>query len=240
MIGMMLHQGASRFAWLPGDERQYDLVVTLDDAASAVYSGFLVAEEGTASRFGARAEVIDQHGLFCELYTDRGSHYFHTPKAGEVVPKSVQTQVGRAPAQLGIRHIAAYSPAARGLNMSKGRAPAGPAAKGAGAGRHHDDRGSQPLARPDLLAGPQRRLCGGPGRDRQRFCPRPQRPGARHLVHSGGTPGRQRQYGQMARSHRADPAEPPQAAFCACHGARARVRRRAPGDLSRAASAEQL
>jgi len=114
MVGMMLHQDASRFAWLPGDERQYDLVVTLDDATSAVYSGFLVEEEGTASSFRALAEVIDRHGLFCELYTDRGSHYFHTPKAGEAVSKTVQTQVGRALAQLGIRHIAAYSPEARG------------------------------------------------------------------------------------------------------------------------------
>ncbi len=114
MVGMMLHQDASRFAWLPDDDRQYDLVVTLDDATSAVYSGFLVAEEGTASSFRALSEVLDRHGLFCELYTDRGSHYFHTPKAGEAVSKSVQTQVGRALAQLGIRHIAAYSPEARG------------------------------------------------------------------------------------------------------------------------------
>jgi transposase len=114
MIGMMLHQDASRFAWLPANERQYDLVVTLDDATSAIYSAFLVAEEGTASSFRALAEVIERHGLFCELYTDRGSHYFHTPKAGEAVSKSVQTQVGRALAQLGIRHIAAYSPEARG------------------------------------------------------------------------------------------------------------------------------
>lgn len=114
LIGMMLHQDASRFAWLPQDDRQYDLVVTLDDATSAIYSAFLVAEEGTASSFRGIAEVIARHGLFCELYTDRGSHYFHTPKAGEPVSKKVQTQVGRALAQLGIRHIAAYSPEARG------------------------------------------------------------------------------------------------------------------------------
>ena len=114
MVGMMLHQDASRFAWLPGDFRQYDLVVTLDDATSAIYSAFLVEEEGTASSFRALAEVIERYGLFCELYTDRGSHYFHTPKAGEPVSKRVQTQVGRALAQLGIRHIAAYSPEARG------------------------------------------------------------------------------------------------------------------------------
>jgi transposase len=113
LVGMMLHQDASRFAWLPGDRRQYDLVVTLDDATSAIYSAFLVEEEGTASSFRGLAEVIDRHGLFCELYTDRGSHYFHTPKAGEPVSKTMRTQVGRALAQLGIRHIAAYSPEAR-------------------------------------------------------------------------------------------------------------------------------
>src|SRR5579863_7040633 len=114
MVGMMLHQDASRHAWLPGDARQYDLVVTLDDATSAIYSAFLVEEEGTQSSLRAIAEVIERHGLFCELYTDRGSHYFHTPKAGEPVSRTVRTQVGRALAQLGIRHIAAYSPEARG------------------------------------------------------------------------------------------------------------------------------
>jgi hypothetical protein len=51
-------------------------VVTLDDATSAIYSAFLVAEEGTLSSFRGIAEVIDRHGLFCELYTDRGSHLF--------------------------------------------------------------------------------------------------------------------------------------------------------------------
>jgi len=114
LVGMMLHQDASRFAWLAGDDRQYDLVVTLDDATSAIYSAFLVEEEGTASSLRGIAEVIERHGLFCELYTDRGSHYFHTPKAGEPVSRTVRTQVGRALAQLGIRHIAAYSPEARG------------------------------------------------------------------------------------------------------------------------------
>lgn len=111
--GMMLHQDASRFAWL-GGEAQHDLVVTMDDATSAVYSMFLVAEEGTASTLRGLGEVIGRHGLFCELYTDRGSHYFYTPKAGEAVSRSQPTQVGRALAQLGIGHIAAYSPEARG------------------------------------------------------------------------------------------------------------------------------
>jgi transposase len=113
LTGMMLHQDGSRHEWLRG-QPALDLIVTLDDATSAIYSAFLVEEEGTASSFRGIAEVIARHGLFCELYTDRGSHYFHTPKAGEPVSKTVRTQVGRALAQLGIRHIAAYSPEARG------------------------------------------------------------------------------------------------------------------------------
>jgi transposase len=112
-VGMMLHQDGSRHEWLEG-RAALDLIVTLDDATSAIYSAFLVEEEGTQSSFRGIAEVVARQGLFCELYTDRGSHYFHTPKAGEPVSKSVRTQVGRALAQLGIRHIAAYSPEARG------------------------------------------------------------------------------------------------------------------------------
>ena len=113
MVGMMLHQDGSTHAWLPGGAK-HDLIVTLDDATSAIYSAFLVDQEGTASSFRGLREAIDAHGLCCSLYTDRGSHYFYTPKAGEKVSKTVLTQVGRALEQLGIEHIPAYSPEARG------------------------------------------------------------------------------------------------------------------------------
>jgi len=113
MVGMMLHQDASTHAWLAGGA-QHDLVVTMDDATSAIYSVFLVEEEGTASTFQGLAEVVERHGLFCSFYTDRGSHYFHTPEAGGPVSRTALTQVGRALKQLGIEHIAAYSPQARG------------------------------------------------------------------------------------------------------------------------------
>jgi transposase len=114
LAGMMLHQDGSSHRWLPALDRDLDLIVTLDDATSAIYSAFLVDEEGTMSTFRGLAEVIVEHGLPCSLYTDRGSHYFHTPKAGEKVARDQPTQVGRALAQLGIEHIAAYSPEARG------------------------------------------------------------------------------------------------------------------------------
>ena len=111
--GMLLHQDGSRHVWIEGLPAM-DLIVTMDDATSDIYSMFLVEEEGTASTFRALREVIDEHGLFCAFYTDRGSHYFYTPKAGEKVSKTQQTQVGRALSHLGIEHIAAYSPQARG------------------------------------------------------------------------------------------------------------------------------
>jgi transposase len=111
--GMMLHQDGSRHEWLAG-QPMLDLIVTLDDATSAIYSAFLVEEEGTASTFRALEEVFGRHGLPLSLYTDRGSHYFHTAAAGGAVDRGAPTQVGRALAHLGVEHIAAYSPQARG------------------------------------------------------------------------------------------------------------------------------
>jgi transposase len=111
--GMMLHQDGSRAAWLCG-RPQLDLIVTMDDATSTVYSAFLIAEEGTLSTLRALLEVFTVHGLPSSLYTDRGSHYFYTPKADGAVDKDRLTQVGRALKHLGIEHIPAYSPQARG------------------------------------------------------------------------------------------------------------------------------
>jgi hypothetical protein len=112
MVGMMLHQDGSSHQWVAG--QVWDLIVTMDDATNEIYSAFLVAEEGTMSSFRGLAEVIAAHGLFCSLYTDRASHYWHTPAAGGKVDKDTPTEVGRALAQLGIEHIPAYSPEARG------------------------------------------------------------------------------------------------------------------------------
>ena len=112
-VGMMLHQDGSRHEWLAG-QAACDLIVTMDDATSEIYSAFLVEEEGTASTFRALKQVFTDKGMPSSLYTDRGSHYFHTPEAGGKVAKDRHTQVGRALHQLGIEHIAAYSPEARG------------------------------------------------------------------------------------------------------------------------------
>jgi len=112
--GMMLFQDASTHRWIGEFGYDVDLVVTMDDATSRIYSAVLVAEEGTMSSFLGLAETIAAHGLFGSLYTDRGAHYFFTPKAGGKVDTKHLTQVGRALKQLGIRHIPSYTPEGRG------------------------------------------------------------------------------------------------------------------------------
>lgn len=110
--GMMLHQDGSSHEWVPG--KMWDLIVTMDDATNEHYSMFFVEEEGTASSLRGVRDVLVQQGLFSSLYTDRGSHYWLTPKEGGKVSKTQLTQFGRAMKQLGIQMIAAYSPQARG------------------------------------------------------------------------------------------------------------------------------
>ena len=110
---MMVHQDGSRHEWLAG-QPPLDLIVTMDDATSEIYSAFFVDEEGTMSSLRALFEVIGERGLFCSLYADRASHYWHTPDAGGKVDRDNPTQVGGALQRLGIELIAAYSPEARG------------------------------------------------------------------------------------------------------------------------------
>lgn len=111
--GMLLHVDGSKHQWF-GDDRWYDLIVILDDATTEIYYAQLVEEESTRTVMAALREVIESKGLFCALYSDRGSHFFVTPKAGEKVDKHRLTQVGRAMKELGVQMIPAYSPQARG------------------------------------------------------------------------------------------------------------------------------
>jgi len=113
MSGMMLHIDGSHHRWF-GDERWHDLIVVLDDATSEIYYAQLVEAESTAAVMTALRQVIETKGIFCSLYSDRASHFWLTPKAGEAVDRQSVTQLGRALRELGIKMIPAYSPQARG------------------------------------------------------------------------------------------------------------------------------
>jgi transposase len=112
MAGMLIHQDGSTHEWVP--DQKWDLIVTMDDATSEHYNMFFVDEEGTHSSMQGVKDLIEQRGLFCTFYSDRGTHYWHTPEAGGKVDKNNPTQFGRALKQLGVEMIAAYSPQARG------------------------------------------------------------------------------------------------------------------------------
>jgi len=113
LAGMLLHIDGSRHQWFQ-DERWYDLIVILDDATSEIYHARLVEEESSMTVMAGLREVIERKGLFCALYSDRGSHFWLTPKAGGKVDTHRLTQVGRALRELGVQMIPAYSPQARG------------------------------------------------------------------------------------------------------------------------------
>lgn len=114
LTGMMLHVDGSRHRWIPGLDQYQDLIVIFDDATSEVYDVQLVEEESTVSVMAALKRVVESRGLFCSLYSDRGSHMAWTPKAGGLVDRQHPTQIARALKQLGIELILAYSPQARG------------------------------------------------------------------------------------------------------------------------------
>src|SRR5205807_1522925 len=107
--GMLLHIDGSRHRWFQ-DERWYDLIVILDDATSEIYYAQLVEEESTVTVMAGLKEVIERKGVFCALYSDRGSHFWLTPKVGGKVDCHRLTQVGRALRELDIQMIPAYSP----------------------------------------------------------------------------------------------------------------------------------
>ena len=111
--GMLLHIDGSHHQWFQ-DERWYDLIVILDDATSEIYYAQLTEEESTLTVMAGLKEVIERKGIFCALYSDRGSHFWLTPKAGGKIDPHRLTQVGRALRELGVQMIPAYSPQARG------------------------------------------------------------------------------------------------------------------------------
>jgi transposase len=114
LTGMMLHVDGSRHKWIPGLDQYQDLIVIFDDATSEVYEVQLVEEESTVTVMDALKRVVESRGLFCSLYSDRGSHMAWTPTAGGLVDRKHPTQIARALKQLGIELILAYSPQARG------------------------------------------------------------------------------------------------------------------------------
>src|SRR5581483_5969802 len=204
LVGMLVHLDASTHAWLPGVPPQ-DLVVALDDADSRILYARFWPQEGTASTFAALRHVLEQYGRFAELYTDRGSHFCHTPRAGGPPALEAETQVQRALKALGIRLILARSPEAREPQRAGVRHDPGPLAARAPRRRHHRLRRREHLPHDHVRARLQSPLhrAAGAARVRVRSAPRRRSPATALRA----VPARRRQ-----RQHRSvRPPRPPAA-----------------------------
>jgi transposase len=114
-FGELLHIDGSNHPWLAlAPEERSTLVAIQDDATRQLLFARLFPVESTEAVMQGLREVVETHGIPMALYSDRASWAFHTPKAGGKVDKSRPTQVGRALKQLGVEHIPAYTPQARG------------------------------------------------------------------------------------------------------------------------------
>lgn len=114
-LGQMLHIDGSLHPWLalkPDDKQM--LIAVIDDATSRVLYAQLEAAESTETIMKALRNVVETHGIPMALYSDRAKWAAYTPPGGGKVDKSKPTQVGRALDELGVEHILAYSPQARG------------------------------------------------------------------------------------------------------------------------------
>jgi hypothetical protein len=209
-VGMMLHQDASRFAWL-ADQEPPDLVVTLDDATCEIYAAFPVDEEGRFPVLQGLLGTFPVRGLPASLCTDRGRPGFHTPEAGGKVDKDRPAQVGRALAQFGVdpRRLFARGPGPLGTGL---RPPAGPPDRGTGPCRDQRDRGGQPLDRRDLPAAPQRPLPHPASAGRERLRPHRSRDPARRPLRRRAPCCRAQQHGALRKTRLAASAKPPEAA----------------------------
>src|SRR5947208_3984737 len=114
-FGELLHLDGSPHAWLRlAPDLRATLLTVVDDATTRLLYAQLWPAETTAAVFSALHAVFTRWGLPMALYTDRAHWAFHTPKAGGPVDRTHLTQVGQALQRLGIDHIGAYSPQARG------------------------------------------------------------------------------------------------------------------------------
>jgi transposase InsO family protein len=115
VFGQMVHLDGSDHEWLvlcPGSRQV--LLLVIDDATGWNLAGRLVDGESTKNCLAIMREVVEGHGIPSQLYTDRGSVYWHTKKAGGRVDKENPTHFGEVMDHLGVEMIAGYSPQARG------------------------------------------------------------------------------------------------------------------------------
>ncbi|HZD93215.1 MAG TPA: helix-turn-helix domain-containing protein [Candidatus Sulfotelmatobacter sp.] len=140
--GMLLHIDGSRHRWFQ-DERWYDLIVILDDANSEIYYAQLVEEESTLTVMAGLKEVIEGKGVFCALYSDRGSHFLVNAQGGGTGRCSPLDASGTGATRVGGADDSSLLAAGAWSQRAQLRDLAGATAAGTEAARNPDAGGSQ-------------------------------------------------------------------------------------------------
>lgn len=121
-VGEMLHLDGSRHHWLAlAQELWQTLITVVDDATGRLLYAQLWPGERRVAVMTALRTVFLEHGLPQQLYTDRAGWAARTPRQGGKPDDTQPTQVQRALAELGIEHLRAYSPQARGRSERTNR-----------------------------------------------------------------------------------------------------------------------
>jgi len=121
-FGELLHIDGSRHRWLTHRPEEWQtLIVVLDDATKRILYAQLFEHETTRAILTALHHVVHTYGIPQALYSDRAGWATVTRIAGQRAERNHITQVGRALQQLGIEHILAYSPQARGRSERANR-----------------------------------------------------------------------------------------------------------------------
>jgi hypothetical protein len=109
--GMLLQLDGSQHAWLEKRGPRLTLLLAVDDATGTVPYALFREQEDTTGYFELLKVIINRFGIPLGVYTDRDS-IFRVERSPS--NSSTLTQFGRALHELGITHVLAHSPEAKG------------------------------------------------------------------------------------------------------------------------------
>ena len=113
--GILLQLDGSPHAWLESRGPRLTLLLAIDDATGTVPYALFREQEDTLGYFELLKAIINRCGIPLGVYTDRYSIFRVERSPGNGSKDTVPlTQFGRALRELGITHVLAHSPEAKG------------------------------------------------------------------------------------------------------------------------------
>ena len=115
--GQMTQMDTSFHRWLPGVDRQLNLICLVDDATNEIQAAWFVEHDTTLENMRVLKMYFRSKGLPWVIYLDRDSKFKITRRGGchiRTSPDQGETQIERALGELGVRLIHAGSPQAKG------------------------------------------------------------------------------------------------------------------------------